>query len=62
LDEPTTSLDEERRKAFVRVIWKVLRKCPWLLFKMTIITYGADVSENSDADAVLRLSIAANGS
>ncbi|AIC15933.1 AAA family ATPase [Nitrososphaera viennensis] len=62
LDEPTTHLDEERRKALVRIISEAFREGAGPLAQMIIITHDADIFEDSEVDAVFRFSMTADGS
>lgn len=62
LDEPTTHLDEERRKALVRIISDAFREGAGPLAQMVIITHDADIFEDSEVDAVFRFSMTSDGS
>lgn len=62
LDEPTTHLDEERRKALVRIVSDAFREGAGPLAQLVIITHDADIFEDSDVDAVFRFSMTADGS
>ncbi|HVX01891.1 MAG TPA: SMC family ATPase [Nitrososphaera sp.] len=62
LDEPTTHLDEERRKALVRIISEAFREGAGPLAQMIIITHDADIFEDSEVDAIFRFSMTADGS
>jgi exonuclease SbcC len=62
LDEPTTHLDEERRKALVRIISDAFREGAGPLAQLVIITHDADIFEDSEVDAVFRFSMTADGS
>lgn len=62
LDEPTTHLDEERRKALVRIISEAFQEGAGPLAQMIIITHDSDIFEDSEVDAVFRFSMTADGS
>ena len=62
LDEPTTHLDEERRKALVKIISEAFREGVGPLAQMIIITHDADIFENSEVDQVYRFAMTADGS
>jgi exonuclease SbcC len=62
LDEPTTHLDEERRKTLVRIISEAFREGTGPLTQMIIITHDSDIFEDSEVDAVFRFSMTADGS
>jgi exonuclease SbcC len=62
LDEPTTHLDEERRKALVRIISEAFREGAGPLAQLIIITHDSDIFEDSEVDAVFRFSMTADGS
>ncbi len=62
LDEPTTHLDEERRKALVKIISEAFREGAGPLAQMIIITHDSDIFEDSEVDAVFRFSMTADGS
>jgi DNA repair protein SbcC/Rad50 len=62
LDEPTTHLDEERRKALVRIVSDAFREGAGPLAQLVIITHDADIFEDSEVDAVFRFSMTSNGS
>jgi exonuclease SbcC len=62
MDEPTTHLDEERRKALVRIISEAFREGAGPLAQMIIITHDSDIFEDSEVDAVFRFSMTADGS
>ncbi|HKU83131.1 MAG TPA: SMC family ATPase, partial [Candidatus Nitrosocosmicus sp.] len=47
LDEPTTNLDEERRRSFVKIISNVFSKGMSPLSQMIIITHDEEIFENS---------------
>ncbi|MEW6605369.1 MAG: AAA family ATPase [Thermoproteota archaeon] len=62
LDEPTTHLDEERRKALVRIISEAFREGAGPLAQMVIITHDSDIFEDSEVDQVFRFTMTADGS
>jgi exonuclease SbcC len=62
LDEPTTHLDEERRKALVRIISEAFREGAGPLAQMVIITHDSDIFEESEVDQVFRFAMTADGS
>lgn len=62
LDEPTTHLDEERRRALVRIISEAFREGTGPLAQMLIITHDSEIFEDSEVDAVYRFSMTADGS
>ena len=62
LDEPTTHLDEERRKALVKIISEAFREGAGPLAQMIIITHDADIFENSEVDKVYQFAMTAEGS
>ncbi len=62
LDEPTTHLDEERRKALVRIISEAFREGAGPLAQLVIITHDSDIFEDSEVDQVFRFAMTADGS
>jgi exonuclease SbcC len=62
LDEPTTHLDEERRKALVQIISEAFREGTGPLSQLIIITHDSDIFEDSDVDRVFRFAMTADGS
>ena len=62
LDEPTTHLDEERRKALVRIISEAFREGVGPLAQMIIITHDSDIFEDSEVEQVFRFAMTADGS
>ena len=62
LDEPTTHLDEERKKALVRIISEAFREGTGPLSQMIIITHDSEIFEDSEVDAVFRFAMSAEGS
>ena len=62
LDEPTAHLDEERRKALVRIISEAFREGSGPLAQMIIITHDAEIFEDSEVEQVFRFTMTADGS
>jgi len=62
LDEPTTHLDEERRKALVRIISEAFREGAGPLEQLIIITHDSDIFEDSEVDQVFRFAMSTSGS
>jgi exonuclease SbcC len=62
LDEPTTHLDDERRKALVKIISEAFREGAGPLAQMIIITHDSEIFEDSEVDAVFRFTMTADGS
>jgi len=62
LDEPTTHLDEDRRKALVRIISEAFREGAGPLAQLIIITHDSDIFEDSTVDQVFRFAMTADGS
>jgi exonuclease SbcC len=62
LDEPTTHLDEERRKALVRIIAEAFREGTGPLAQLIIITHDSDIFEDSEVDQIFRFAMTADGS
>jgi exonuclease SbcC len=62
LDEPTTHLDEERRKALVRIISEAFREGSGPLSQMIIITHDSEIFEDSEVDKIFRFAMTADGS
>jgi exonuclease SbcC len=52
LDEPTTHLDEERRKSLVRIITEAFRSGLGPLSQMILITHDSEIFENAEVDSV----------
>lgn len=61
LDEPTTHLDEERRKSLVRIITEAFRTGLGPLSQMIIITHDAEIFENADVDCIYKFVMTADG-
>ncbi|MDN5866514.1 MAG: SMC family ATPase [Candidatus Nitrosocosmicus sp.] len=62
LDEPTTNLDEERRRSFVKIISDVFSKGMSPLSQMIIITHDEEIFENSEVEQVYKFKMTENGS
>ena len=62
LDEPTTHLDEDRRKALVRIISEAFREGAGPLAQLIIITHDSDIFEDSEVDQLFRFGMTAEGS
>ncbi|MGI0023701.1 MAG: AAA family ATPase [Nitrososphaera sp.] len=62
LDEPTTHLDEERRKALVRIVSEAFREGAGPLSQLIIITHDSDIFEDAEVDRIFRFAMTAEGS
>jgi exonuclease SbcC len=62
LDEPTTHLDEDRRKALVRIISEAFRDGVGPLAQLIIITHDSDIFEDSEVDQIFRFAMTSEGS
>ena len=62
LDEPTTHLDEERRKALVKIISEAFRDGAGPLSQMIIITHDSEIFEDSEVDRIFRFAMTTEGS
>lgn len=62
LDEPTTHLDEERRKALVSIISEAFREGAGPLAQLVIITHDSDIFEDSEVDRIFRFAMTSEGS
>jgi exonuclease SbcC len=62
LDEPTTHLDEDRRKALVRIISDAFREGAGPLSQLIIITHDSGIFEDSEVDRIFRFTMTADGS
>lgn len=62
LDEPTTHLDEERRKALVKIISEAFREGTGPLAQLLIITHDSEIFEDSEVDAIFRFAMTSDGS
>jgi len=61
LDEPTTHLDEERRRSLVRIITEAFRSGLGPLSQMIIITHDAEIFENADVDCIYKFAMTSDG-
>ncbi|MEM2760748.1 MAG: SMC family ATPase [Nitrososphaerales archaeon] len=61
LDEPTTHLDEERRKSLVRIITEAFRSGLGPLSQMILITHDSEIFEDAEVDTVYRFTITNEG-
>lgn len=62
LDEPTTHLDEERRKALVKIISEAFREGAGPLSQMIMITHDSEIFEDSEVDQIFRFTMTSEGS
>ena len=62
LDEPTTHLDDERRKSLVKIISEAFREGLGPISQTVIITHDAEIFEDSNVDAIYRFVMSSNGS
>lgn len=62
LDEPTTNLDEERRRTFVKIICEVFNKGTGPLNQLIIITHDEEIFENSEIEQVYKFQMTERGS
>jgi exonuclease SbcC len=62
LDEPTTNLDEERRRSFVKIISDAFSKGMSPLSQMIIITHDEEIFENSEVEQVYKFKMTEKGS
>lgn len=62
LDEPTTHLDEERRKALVQIISEAFREGAGPLAQMIIITHDSEIFENAEVDRIYQFAMTDEGS
>ncbi len=62
LDEPTSNLDEERRRSFVKIISDVFSKGLGPLSQIIIITHDEEIFENSEIEQIYKFSMSNKGS
>ncbi len=62
LDEPTSNLDEERRRSFVKIISNVFNKGVGPLSQIIIITHDEEIFENSEIEQIYKFSMSDKGS
>ena len=61
-DEPTTNLDEERRRTFVKIISEVFNKGTGPLNQLIIITHDEEIFEDSEIEQVYKFQMTERGS
>jgi exonuclease SbcC len=61
LDEPTTHLDEERRRSLVRIITEAFKSGLGPLSQVVIITHDAEIFEDANVDTIYKFAITADG-
>ncbi len=61
LDEPTTHLDEERRRSLVRIITEAFRAGLGPLSQIIIITHDSEIFEDADVDCVYKFAMTTDG-
>jgi len=61
LDEPTTHLDEERRRSLVRIITEAFRAGLGPLSQIIIITHDSEIFEDANVDSIYRFAMTADG-
>lgn len=61
LDEPTTHLDQERRKALVKIISEAFREGAGPLSQLIIITHDSEIFEDSEVDKIFRFAMTSEG-
>ncbi len=62
LDEPTSNLDEERRRSFVKIVSDVFSKGIGPLSQIIIITHDEEIFENSEIEQIYKFSMGDKGS
>jgi exonuclease SbcC len=62
LDEPTTNLDEERRRTFVKIVSEVFNKGTGPLNQLIIITHDEEIFEDSEIEQVYKFQMTERGS
>jgi exonuclease SbcC len=62
LDEPTTNLDEERRRTFVKIVSEVFNKGTGPLNQLIIITHDEEIFEDSEIEQVYKFHMTERGS
>jgi exonuclease SbcC len=62
LDEPTSNLDEDRRRSFVKIVSDVFSKGIGPLSQIIIITHDEEIFENSEIEQIYRFSMSDKGS
>ncbi len=61
LDEPTTHLDEERRKSLVRILSNVFEANLAAISQFIIITHDSEIFENSNVDTIYNFEATSTG-
>ena len=61
LDEPTTHLDEERRRSLVKIITEAFRSGLGPLSQMILITHDSEIFENADIDNIYKFTMTNEG-
>ena len=62
LDEPTTNLDEERRRCFVKIVSEIFDKGTGPLNQLIIITHDEEIFEDSEIEQVYKFQMTERGS
>ena len=62
LDEPTTNLDEERRRSFVKIVSEIFDKGTGPLNQLIIITHDEEIFEDSEIEQVYKFQMTERGS
>ncbi|MDQ4074461.1 MAG: SMC family ATPase, partial [Thermoproteota archaeon] len=62
LDEPTSNLDEDRRRSFVKIISDVFSKGIGPLSQIIIITHDEEIFEDSEIEQIYKFSMSDKGS
>jgi exonuclease SbcC len=62
LDEPTTNLDEERRRSFVKIVSEVFDKGAGPINQLIIITHDEEIFEDSEIEQVYKFQMTERGS
>jgi exonuclease SbcC len=62
LDEPTTNLDEERRRSFVKIVSEIFNKGSSPLNQLIIITHDEEIFEDSEIEQVYKFEMTERGS
>ncbi len=62
LDEPTTNLDEERRRSFVKIVSEIFDKGAGPINQLIIITHDEEIFEDSEIEQVYKFQMTERGS
>ena len=62
LDEPTTNLDEERRRSFVKIVSEIFDKVAGPINQLIIITHDEEIFEDSEIEQVYKFQMTERGS